>query len=380
MEPLSETPKSSSSGVFKIPKSAVSLLQANRELVEMHELEDGSIVRNSASRSVVRLWWESQPKCVLLIKKPGITRISSKALEICDWIKDKFEIRVLVEPAVKAEEEFCSRDFVESWESDAEFEAVKYDIDFIVCLGGDGTLLWANTLFEKSFPPVISFAMGTLGFLTAHSVDDYSFHLESVVRGGFYLTLRSRLVCKIYKSSSSDVTYAMDDAEEKDPEKPKNGVLIKTLVALNEITIDRGNSPYLGNLECFLDDNFMTVARADGLIVSTATGSTAYNLAAGGSLLHPDVPAILFTPVCPHSLSFRPLVFPDGSRILIKVSEAARGTAWITCDGKSRTELALGDYIEIYSSKYPLPAVCYNGETEDWFRAVRSGLQWNSRG
>jgi NAD+ kinase len=149
---------------------------------------------------------------------------------------------------------------------------------------------------------------------------------------------------------------------------------------LNEVVIDRGNCPYLTELDCFLNGKYFTRARADGLIISTATGSTAYSLSAGGSLLHPEVPAILFTPVCAHSLSFRPMIFPDGFRLHIQVYKHARGTACVTCDGKNRIELAKGDYVEIECSMHPLPSICLDSETEEWFKAVRSGLQWNTRG
>lgn len=91
------------------------------------------------------------------------------------------------------------------------------------------------------------------------------------------------------------------------------------LVALNEVVIDRGISPFLTNLDVYCDGVFLTHVQGDGLIVSTPTGSTAYNLAAGGSMVHPQVPAILFTPICPHSLSFRPLIFPDHVQLCVQV-------------------------------------------------------------
>ena len=114
--------------------------------------------------------------------------------------------------------------------------------------------------------------------------------LHSALSGGFHLTLRHRLTARVLRADGT-------------PAGPPR-------VVLNDVVIDRGASPYLTNLECFADGAFVTRVQGDGLIIATPSGSTAYSLAAAGSMVHPGVPAILFTPVCPHSLSFRPLIFP----------------------------------------------------------------------
>eukprot|EP00878_Enallax_costatus_P015779 GHUV01016535.1.p1 GENE.GHUV01016535.1~~GHUV01016535.1.p1 ORF type:complete len:178 (+),score=34.64 GHUV01016535.1:1134-1667(+) len=151
-------------------------------------------------------------------------------------------------------------------------------------------------------------------------------------------------------------------------------------VALNEVVIERGISPFLTNLECFCDGGFVTHVQGDGLIIGTPTGSTAYSLAAGGSMVHPQVPCILFTPICPHSLSFRPLMFPDYCQLCIQVPVDSRGHVWASFDGKDRTELVPGDAVVIRLSKWPVPSVAAEADPSgDWFSAVRECLHWNLR-
>lgn len=108
------------------------------------------------------------------------------------------------------------------------------------------------------------------------------------------------------------------------------------------------------------------------------TGSTAYSLSAGGSLIHPSIPGILLTPICPHTLSFRPMVLSDSSLLRIAVPVTSRSTAYCSFDGKGRVELRQGDYVTIEASQYPFPTVVSgNGE---WFHSVRRALRWNTRG
>lgn len=371
-------------------KPAVGIVAATHNLVECKVFEDGSIARQPSSRSLIRMWWHEKVRRVMIIKKPTVKKVAQMARNMAVWLNEKFSLKIMVEPNVKTEDLFKDLTFVETWRSPEDVKRLHKRIDFVICIGGDGTLLWLNSLLPGPVPPVISFSMGSLGFLTMHSIDNYQDYLSIVVRGGFFLSLRARLVCKIFRLSSGEPTVAdlqaiaeANHAEDEEPQtasdNPK-GTFEKSFLALNEVVVDRGNSPYLTELDCFLNHSYLTRARADGLIIATATGSTAYSLSAGGSLLHPEVPAMLFTPVCPHSLSFRPMIFPDGSRLRIQVAKLARGTAWVSCDGKNRVELQRGDYIEIETSLHPLPSICLDGETPDWFKAVRNGLQWNARG
>ncbi|MED6240247.1 hypothetical protein ATANTOWER_018098 [Ataeniobius toweri] len=116
-----------------------------------------------------------------------------------------------------------------------------------------------------------------------------------------------------------------------------------------------------------------------GLIVSTPTGSTAYAVAAGASMIHPNVPAIMITPICPHSLSFRPIVVPAGVELKINLSPDARNTAWVSFDGRKRQEICHGDSITIITSCFPVPSICFRDPVTDWFESLATCLHWNVR-
>lgn len=135
----------------------------------------------------------------------------------------------------------------------------------------------------------------------------------------------------------------------------------------------------LAKLDVGVDGERVTLVQGDGLILATPTGSTAYSLAAGGSMVHPAVPAILLTPVSPHSLSFRPALLPESAVITVGVPLNARCGAALSVDGKDVCQLQLGDTVEVCMSPYPVPTICLTTETRDWFASCNEALQWNGR-
>ncbi|KAK0536698.1 hypothetical protein OC842_001882 [Tilletia horrida] len=153
----------------------------------------------------------------------------------------------------------------------------------------------------------------------------------------------------------------------------------ETFEILNDLVVDRGPSPYVSLLEVFGDEHHMTTVQADGLCISTPTGSTAYSLSAGGSLAHPEIPAILLTPICPHTLSFRPMLLPDSMELRIAVPYSSRSAAWASFDGRGRVELRQGDHIKVTASRYPFPTVCAEDQSIDWFQSISRTLKWNER-
>ncbi|CAF4984871.1 unnamed protein product, partial [Rotaria sp. Silwood1] len=254
-------------------------------------------------------------------------------------------------------------------------------IDLVICLGGDGTLLHASSLFQKSCPPVLSFSMGSLGFLTPF---DFQFHdniIDEVLSGKVAVLLRTRLNCAIIKHelnnlSSSETSDVSSQTNETSPSIDTDAM---TCLALNEVVIDRGPSSYLSNLDLYINDKYITKVQGDGLIVSTPTGSTAYGMAAGASMVHPNVPAMIVCPICPHSLSFRPIVVPAGIELTVKVSEDTRLTAWLSIDGRSRLELRQHEGVKITTSVYPVPCICRFDQLGDWFQSLADILHWNIR-
>jgi NAD+ kinase len=239
--------------------------------------------------------------------------------------------------------------------------------DLVLTLGGDGTVLFTSWLFQRIVPPILSFSLGSLGFLTNFEFAQFKEALTKVMGdAGMRVNLRMRFTCTVYRYQKHAAGGAPQHIEAEQFE------------VLNELVIDRGPSPYVSNLELFGDNNLLTVVQADGCIFSTPTGSTAYSLSAGGSLVHPDIPAILLTPICPHTLSFRPMLLNDSMLLRIAVPRNSRATAYCAFDGKGRVELRQGDHVTIAASQYPFPTVL--SQPTEWFDSISRTLRWNTRG
>ncbi|KZT19715.1 ATP-NAD kinase [Neolentinus lepideus HHB14362 ss-1] len=289
--------------------------------------------------------------------------------------------------------------------------------DFVVTLGGDGTVLFTSWLFQRIVPPVLPFALGSLGFLTNFDFAEHQSVMDSVVDAGIRVNLRMRFTCTVYRAVAPDKESRRRKAikkadtgeilmrnlektgweaieggwpEGREREGAGRGVRDKEIMCfstrpvesfevLNDLVVDRGPSPYVSLLELFGDDHHLTTVQADGLTISTPTGSTAYSMSAGGSLVHPEIPSILITPLCPHTLSFRPMLVPDSMEVRICVPFNSRSTAWASFDGRGRVELKQGDHIKVTASKYPFPTVCADKQSTDWFHAISRTLKWNER-
>ncbi|CAE8609907.1 unnamed protein product [Polarella glacialis] len=251
---------------------------------------------------------------------------------------------------------------------------LKESVDLVVCVGGDGTLCWAAGLFSGAMPPVIAFAGGSLGFLTPFPMTDWMDTLMPFI-GANEIVRPVQVACRMRFQMS--VSRSSGDEDNFRPGKAMPPIPVQ---ALNEVLVHRGSSGALVKLEVWVNQMPVTMVQGDGLIIATPTGSTAYSLSAGGTMVHPSVPGIILTPVCPHSLSFRPVVLPDSAVVTVRVPLSARTSkVMVAVDGKDRIELNRGDSIEIAVSKYPLPTVCKTSVTDDWFLSVNGALQWNLR-
>jgi NAD+ kinase len=250
-------------------------------------------------------------------------------------------------------------------------EADKLDrsVDLVITIGGDGTLTWAVNLFRRGMPPVLAFAAGSLGFLTPFPLESWIRTLTSLLDLHRHRPPQP-LVCRMRLRVS--VRRRTRDAEHEVQQ-------FQVAQCLNEVLVHRGAHGCLVKLNVGVDGEQVTLVQGDGLILATPTGSTAYSLAAGGSMVHPGVPGILLTPVSPHSLSFRPALLPDSAVISVGVPLNARGGAAVSVDGKDLCTLEQGDAVEVAMSQFPVPTICHTGETRDWFTSVQSGLQWNMR-
>uniref|UniRef100_A0A674P2W9 NAD(+) kinase n=1 Tax=Takifugu rubripes TaxID=31033 RepID=A0A674P2W9_TAKRU len=316
-----------------------------------------------------RLTWNKPPQSVLVIKKIQDASLLQPFKELCVFltkVKNMIvyvEKKVLEDPAISGDENFgaITKNFCTFRE---DLDDISNLVDFIICLGGDGTLLYASSLFQESVPPVMAFHLGSLGFLTPFKFETYQSQVTQVIEGNAAIVLRSRLkvrtLCRF-----SEICFS-----------PIGPCVFKVL---NEVVVDRGPSSYLSNVDLFLDGHLITTVQGDGVIVSTPTGSTAYAVAAGASMIHPNVPAIMITPICPHSLSFRPIVVPAGVELKIMLSCDARNTAWVSFDGRKRQEICHGDSITITTSCFPVPSICFRDPVNDWFESLAQCLHWNVR-
>ena len=277
------------------------------------------------------------------------------------------------------------KDMLQFWTPDLCLDRPEL-FDLVITLGGDGTVLFTSWLFQRVVPPILAFSLGSLGFLTNLTFCNYQEQLNQFMGdAGMRVNMRMRFTCTIYRAAAStgNTNSAVSSCssaslnttlESRDEHGKLEG---ETHEVLNELVIDRGPSSYISSLDLYANDSLLTRICADGIILSTPTGSTAYSLSAGGSLVHPDIPAILLTPICPHTLSFRPMLLNDDMALKVAVPSTGRGGAFVSFDGKGRVELGRGDEVLVRASRYPFPTVM--GQPLEWFDSISRTLRWNTR-
>uniref|UniRef100_A0AAV2JVN6 NAD(+) kinase n=1 Tax=Knipowitschia caucasica TaxID=637954 RepID=A0AAV2JVN6_KNICA len=330
-----------------------------------------------------RLTWNKPPVNVLVIRKIRDESLAEPFKELCRFLVEEKQMMVYVERRVADDATLANDETFGSIRNQLctfreGFDDISDCIDLIICLGGDGTLLYASSLFQGSVPPVMAFHLGSLGFLTPFKFESYKTEVAKVFEGNAAITLRSRLKVKVVKELLQS-TPSHNGLLPQTHSSAETGKVSLQLQVLNEVVVDRGPSSYLSNVDLYLDGRLITSVQGDGLIVSTPTGSTAYAAAAGASMIHPNVPAIMVTPICPHSLSFRPIVVPAGVELMITLSPDARNTAWVSFDGRKRQEIQHGDCIKITTSCFPVPSICCYDLVYDWFESLAQCLHWNVR-
>ncbi|KAL5970636.1 NAD kinase [Taenia solium] len=250
--------------------------------------------------------------------------------------------------------------------------------DMVICMGGDGTLLHVASIFQDTVPPIISFYMGSLGFLTPFNFADFPHVLEQICTEGGPCILRSRLCCQMIRGKNSKMCPS--PSLELDLVEGQTGA--DYFHILNEATFTRGNCPYLTVLVLSVDGKEVTRFWGDGLIISTPTGSTAYSMSAGASILNPAVPAILVTPINAHSLSCRPLVLPFSTRLEVSIAPDARcESVHLSNDGRLRHHHIIhkDDRVVFTASHFPVPCFGSENQVADWFKDLAHCLHWNAR-
>jgi len=226
--------------------------------------------------------------------------------------------------------------------------------DLVVVLGGDGTLLSAARVFAKTETPIVSVNLGSLGFLTEVRLADVYSTLEGWCNNCFTTDSRSMLHSELWR----------------------DGDLFSEHEALNDVVVAKGAIARMGDFSIRLDGQLAAVFRADGLIISTPTGSTAYSLAANGPILVPDVDALVVSPVCPHLLTLRPIVVRGDANIVINIV-GVPDQIFLTVDGQEAVLMKVGDELHCCRSKHSVKLVRL-GST-GFFDVLRAKLKWGER-
>lgn len=224
----------------------------------------------------------------------------------------------------------------------------------VIVLGGDGTLLGVARTFAATGTPLLGVNLGSLGFLTEVRLADLFATLEGWCSDCHTLDVRAMLHSELWRSGELHSSYD----------------------ALNEAVISKGDIARMGDFAVELDGKSVARFRADGVIVSTPTGSTAYTLAANGPILTPDVDALVVTPICPHLLTLRPIVMRGDGSLTVRIEEVSK-TALLTVDGQQAVELQLGDEVRCSRSNHTANLVRLRESS--FFEALRSKLSWGER-
>jgi NAD+ kinase len=226
--------------------------------------------------------------------------------------------------------------------------------DLMIVLGGDGTLLSAVRAIGRREIPLFPVNLGGLGFLTAITVDELFPELERALRGEHRIAKRKLLNSEVMR----------------------DGKTIATFDALNDAVLTKSDIARMIDLDVYVDDQLVCAYKADGLIISTPTGSTAYSLSAGGPIIFPSVPAICLTPICPHMLTNRPVLVPETSRIRV-ISRGPDESVYLTIDGQVGTPIREHDTIVCHSSQYALHLI--RPPRQMFFDVLRQKLKWGER-
>ena len=230
--------------------------------------------------------------------------------------------------------------------------AIPKDVDWVVVLGGDGTLLGAARQVGRYGAPILGVNLGGLGFLTCIPLEQLYSAVETMVSGGLQVESRMMLETKVLRGESEVIRFQV----------------------LNDVVINKSTLARIIDLDVAIDDVFVTTFRADGLIISTPTGSTAYNLSAGGPILYPTIETFVLTPICPFTLTNRPIIVPDSAVVGIEMGRESEETVALTFDGQVGFDLHHGDKINIYKSKEKINL--FKSPDQDHFRILRTKLMW----
>ncbi|MEZ4598546.1 MAG: NAD(+)/NADH kinase [Syntrophotaleaceae bacterium] len=290
-----------------------------------------------------------------MMKKIGIFAKSSHpdavstAFEVADWLRSQ-GMEVFLEKALDGK--------VDRQMPFYERSEIPALVDVIVVLGGDGTLISVARHVARMEPareiPILGINLGNLGFLTESTRQETFISLEKLLRQDFVISRRMMLEAVIWRNGEEKNRFRV----------------------LNDVVINKGAIARIIDMEVWVDDAYLTTFKADGLIIATPTGSTAYNLSAGGPIICPGLHCFVITPICPHMLANRPLIVCDESLIRIEVKCKDEDVVF-TADGQIGTDLQAGDVIQVFKSSRS--TILVDSPTRSYFEVLRTKLGWGER-
>jgi NAD+ kinase len=276
--------------------------------------------------------------------KPDQPQMADRVGELVEWLRKRGS-EVWLDPQSAP------------WQGQPELplDEVAARVDLMIVLGGDGTLLAAARAIGERRVPLLGVNLGTMGFLAEITHDGLFDALEDALAGRLRVASRMRLAVEVSRDER----------------------VIERSLALNDAVIGKSALSRMIELEARADGAFVTTYHADGLIVATPTGSSAYSLSAGGPLLLPDGESIVLTPICPHTLTQRPLVLPETCRLEFGVLATRGGDVHLTVDGQVGVPLVEGDSVRVERSAHPVQLLVEPGRNR--FAVMREKLRWGER-
>ena len=279
-----------------------------------------------------------------IIGKNSIQKTFDLAKELCEWF-DKRGVGVYVEKDI-GDKIDC--------ENSVPAEQIPSLVDVILVFGGDGTFLGVSRLACKHGTPILGINLGGLGFLTEITVEEIYPMMERIMSGEYEIEDRHMLRTTIRRDKSKIGNYDV----------------------LNDVVINKKAVARIIDLGIYIDGSHVTTYKADGIILSTPTGSTAYSLSAGGPIVHPTLPVTIITPICPHTLTNRPLVVSSEMKVEIKIT-AEEPDTYLTLDGQIGIRLNSGDVIEVMKSDTYVKLI--KSPFRDYFTILKTKLMWGER-
>ena len=284
-------------------------------------------------------------KSVAIISKPSKPELAEIVPQLAKWLRAHgYEVVVDEETAA----------YIPGLEVVQRDQIASRKPEFVIVLGGDGTLLAAARAVSRAKIPILGVNLGSLGFLTEVALADLYTTLEALHQKRCTIECRTMLHCQVVRNGSCASEYE----------------------ALNDVVVSKGALARISDFDVYFDQAFVSNYKADGLIIATPTGSTAYSLAAGGPILSPDVAAFVITPVSPHALTNRPLVVRDSGEIDVRI-KGTQEDSFLTVDGQVGMPVRDGDRVVCMKSKHQVQLLRLKNKT--FFDVLRAKLKWGER-